>query len=138
MRSIINILQNDATLVALLGNANQIGMNIIEQGKKTPYVVVDVEDSQPTNTFREASDLDFVHFTVFSVADRPFTNGAVVGADEVGKAVRTALDYVAAGTYDGEVITRCTFERGGRIQEDRIANKMQITREDEYLLSVRP
>lgn len=138
MRSIINILQNDSALVALLGDANQIGMNFIKQGKKTPYVVVDVEDRTTTNTFREASDLDFVRFTVFSVADRSYTNGSVIGADEIGKAVRNAIDYVAAGTYDGETITRCTLERGGQMQEDRIANKTQITREDEYLLSVRP
>ena len=138
MRSIINILQNDSTLVSLLGGANKIGMNVIGQTTKTPYVVVDVEDRNPTNSFDSDGNLDFVRFTVFSVADITFTSGSVVGADEIGNAVRSAINYVAAGTYDGETIDRCTLERGGQMQEDRIANKPQITREDEYLLIVRP
>lgn len=140
MRSVINILQNDTNLTNLIGGANKIGMNLIGQTIKTPYVVVDVEERTPTTAFREPSDLDFVRFTVFSVADLTFSYGSVVGADEVGKAVRAALDKAnaIAGTYDGETITRCVLERGGQIQEDRIANKPQITREDEYILSVRP
>ena len=141
MRSIINILENDAALTALIG-ANKVGMNIISQSVKTPYVVVDVEDSESTNSFDAPSDLDFVRLTVFSVGERPFTDSddaTAIGADEVAKSVRAAIDLgnAIAGTYDGETITRCTHERMGGIHEDRVANKTQITRTDEYLLSVR-
>jgi hypothetical protein len=138
MRSIIYILQNDSTLVSLLGGANKIGMNVIGQTVKTPYVVVDVEDTTPTNSFEKDARVDYVRFTVYSVGDITFTSGSIVGADEIGDAVRNAINYVAAGTYDGETIARCTLERGGKIQEDRIANKPQITREDDYMLIVRP
>jgi len=138
LRSIVNILKNDATLVALLGSADRVRTNYASQTQKTPFVIVDLEDSIPTNTFRTASDLDFERLVISSVADRAFTSGSEVGADEIGVAVRNAIDYVAAGTYDGEVLLRCTYERGSGMTEDRIANKPQITRTDEYLISIRP
>ena len=132
-------MQNDVNLTTLLGGSDKIGINVIGHSKKTPYVVVDVEERTPSNTFRTASELDFVRFTVYSVADLSFSSGYVVGADDVGQAVRAAIDKAngIAGTYDGETITRCVLVRGGQMQEDRIANKPQITREDEYELSVR-
>lgn len=130
-------MKNDAALTTLLGSSDKVRMNVAGQAQKVPYVVVDVEDIQPTNTFRAASDLDFVRITVNSVSDRPYTDANRVGAYEVSQAVRTALDYVAAGSYDGETITRCTYERGAGIQEDRIANGIRISVDDEYILSVR-
>ena len=138
MRSIINILQNDSALVSLLGGANKIGMDLIDQTTLTPYVVLGVEDVDNTNTFREPSDLNFVRFTVFSVAALSFTSGSVVGAEQIGVAVMNAINFVAAGTYDGETITRCTWERGGPTSNSGLANNPKITKEDEYLLSVRP
>ena len=114
-------------------------MNLIDQTIKAPYITLDVEDTDPTNAFVESSDLDFVRFTVFCVADLSFTSGSTVGADEVSKAVRSAIDKAnaIAGTYNGETITRCTLERGGQFQNNSIANKPQITKEDEYILSLR-
>ena len=138
MRSIINILQNDSALVALLGSANKIGMNVIGQTTLTPYVVVDQEDGNPTNSFDKDGELDFIRFTVESVAALSFTSGSVVGADEVGRAVRSALNYVTPGTYDSEVVERIQIERIGQLQEDRTANKPQVTKEDEYMLTTRP
>jgi hypothetical protein len=137
MRSIINILQNDLSLTTLIGGSTKIGANLIGQTKKAPYVVVDLEDTEVTNTFRSSSGVDFERLIITSVADLTFTSGSIVGADEVSNAVKAALNYVAAGTYDGETITRCTFQRGGRMSEDRMANKPQISKEDEYLLTVR-
>ena len=138
MRSIIYILQNNAALTNLLGGATKIGMNTIGQTTKTPYVVVDVEDRTTTNTFDSDGGLDFVRITVSCVADLSFTSGSVVGADEIGNAVRTAINYVAAGTYDGEVLNRCTLERSLSMQENRTANKPSVTREDEYLAIIQP
>lgn len=139
MRSIMNILENDSALTTLIG-ANKVGMGDVPQGTKAPFVVVEVEDSESTNTFDAVSDLDFVRFTVFSVADRPFTYTKTVGAEEVAKAVRAALDLgnSIAGTYDGEAITRCTHERMGGFFSSQRANKAQYERLDEYRLSVRP
>lgn len=136
-KAVLNILKNNATLTTVLGSSAKVRMNVASQTQKVPYVVLEVEDVQPTNTFKEASDLDFVRFTISSVSDRPYTDATRVGAYEVAQAVRNALDYVAAGTYDGETITRCTYERGAGIQEDRLANGLRITVDDEYILSVR-
>ncbi len=136
MRAIINILRNNTALTTLLGGVDQIGANIIGQTKNTPYVVVDLEDSTITNTFKETNALDMERITIFSVADQGFTNGSTIGADEVSVAVRRALDYVS-GTFDGEIVERCTLQRGLPMREDRISNKPQITKEDEYLLVVR-
>lgn len=129
-------MKNDAALIALLGSANKVRSGTVGQGVKKPYVVVDVEDSIPTNTFDAGSDLDFTSITIFSVSDRAYSNSNGVGVDEISKAVRTALDYVSAGTYNGETIARCTFQRSGSMQEDRIANNVQVTKEDEYLVSI--
>jgi len=136
VRSVINILQNDAALVAILGNANQIGMNVIGQTKKAPYVVVDVKQRTQTNTFREASTLDFITVMVSSVADLTFTSGSTIGAFELGNAVRDALDFATPGTYDSEDLARCIFDGGGQTHEDRIANKKQFKREDNYLVTL--
>lgn len=138
MRSIINILQNNTALTTLLGGSSKIGMNLIGQGVKAPYVTVDQEDGLPTNSFDKDGNLDFIRFTVESVADLSFTSGSIVGADEVGRAVRAALNYVTPGTYDSEVVERVQIERIGQLQEDRISNKPQITKEDEYMLTTRP
>ena len=138
MRSIINILQNNTALTTLIGGADKIGINIIGQTVKTPYVTVDAEERTPTNAFDQDAKLDYVRFTVHSVADLTFTSGSIVGADEIGNAVRNAINYVSPGTYDGETIARCTIQRGGQMQEDRISNKPQITREDDYLVLIRP
>jgi len=138
LRAIVNILQNDTALVALLGNANKIGSNVIGHGEQTPYVVVDQEDTEPNNTFRSGSELDFTRITIFCVADLTFTSGSTIGADNLGEAVRNAIDIAGGirGTYDGVDLRRCTRESGGQMQEDRIANKPQITREDGYLLVI--
>lgn len=136
-KAIITILKADATLTTLLGSSDKVRMNVASQTQKVPYVVVDIEDVEPTNAFREASDLDFVRFTVSCVSDRPYTDATRAGAYEVSQAVRNALDYVSAGTYGGDVITRCTFERGGGMQEDRLSDGLRITVDDEYKLSLR-
>ena len=135
-KAIINILKNDAALTALLGSNTKVRLGFIAQELKKPYVIVDIEDSTPTNTFDAGSDLDFTSLTVFSVSDRTYSNANGVGADEISKAVRAAIDYVAKGTYGGETISRCRFQRSGGIREDRIANNVQVTKEDEYLISV--
>ena len=135
-KAIVNILKNDSALTTLLGSSDKIRTSFIAQTIKKPYVVVDIEDSNPTNTFREASDLDFLRLTISSVADRAYTNSDGVGATEIAAAVRTAIDYVAAGTYNGETISRCTFQRSGYMHEDRMANNVQITKEDEYLVTI--
>lgn len=137
-KAIVTILKANSALTTLLGSSDKVRMNIASQSQKVPYVVVDIEDVQPTNTFRASSDLDFMRFTVSSVSDRPYTDATRVGAYEVSQAVRNALDYVAAGTYGGSVVTRCTFERSAGMQEDRLANGVRITVDDEYILSVRP
>lgn len=136
-RAIVNILKNDAALTALLGSNTKVRTGTVAQGVEKPYVIVDIEDSDPTNSFDAASDLDFVRLTISSVSDRYYTNDNGVGTTEIAKAVRNAIDFVSAGTYGGETITRCTFERSGFIHEDRLSNNVQITKEDEYLVSVR-
>jgi hypothetical protein len=135
-KAIVNILKNDSALTTLLGSNDKIRTNTIAQSVKKPYVIVDIEDSNPTNTFREPSDLDFVRLTISSVADRAYTNANGVGVTEIAAAVRTAIDYVAAGTYNGETIARCTFQRSGYMHEDRMANNVQFTKEDEYLVTI--
>ena len=135
-KGIINILKNDSALTTLLGSADKVRTGFVAQEVTKPYVIVDVEDVEPTNSFDAASDLDFVRLTVYSVADRFYTNANGSGASEIGDAVRTAIDYVAAGTYNGEAIKRCTFERSVGMAEDRMANNVQITREDEYLVTI--
>lgn len=137
-KAVLNILKNNSALMTLLGNSDKVRMAIASQGQKPPYVAIDVEDVEPTNTFDAPSDLDFVRLMISSVSSRPYTNTEGVGAKEVSEAVRNALDYVAAGTYGGEQITRCTYERGSGPFEDRIANGVRITVDDEYLVSVRP
>lgn len=136
-KAIGTILKANAALTTILGSSNKVRMNIASQSQKIPYVVIDIEDTDPTNTFRDASDLDFMRFTVSSVSDRPYTDATRAGAYEVSKAVRNALDYVTAGTYGGDTITRCTFERSGGMIEDRLANGVRITVDDEYILSLR-
>jgi len=136
-KAIVNILKNDAALTALLGSNTKVRLGFIAQELKKPYVVVDIEDSTPTNTFDAGSDLDFTSLTVFSVSDRTYSNANGVGADEISKAVRAAIDYVAAGTYGGETITRCTFQRSSGVREDRLANNVQVTKTDDYLVSIR-
>lgn len=137
MRSAIAILKADSTLTTALGGAAKVRANVASQGNQTPFVIVDVEDSQSNYTFDTRADIDHTRLVVMTVADRTFTDSAGDGATDLAKLVRDALENASPGTYAGEEFIRCDRTRH-QVQEDRLADKPQITVEEEYLLVVRP
>ena len=136
MRALINILSNDTSVTDLLADgANSVFSVEAPQGAKLPYVIVDVEDGTPYNTMSTASTLDRNNIRVFSIAERLFTSGSVVGADDLSKAVRDSIDYVPRGVYDGESLEHCSYQ-GESNYSNKLSNKPQTTVEQDYFLSI--
>lgn len=136
MRSIINILSNDATIQGLVGT--KVFAIEATQGAEMPYLIVDIEDSTPSYTKDATSDLDILDVRVLSVAEYLYTGADnVVGADDLSKAVRAAIDQVAPGVYDGENLKLCNYQNGLNYST-RITNKEQRVVEQNYLLSIEP
>ena len=137
MRSILWLLKNDASLATMLGGSNKVRMLTASQEMKVPYVVLDIEDSDSTNSYNGSGNLDMVMLTVSCVSDRPYSDQNRVGADDVERKVRSIIDGVAPGNYGGEDLLQCNH-RDFTMQEDRISNGVRIYKDAEYMVVVRP
>ena len=137
MRSILYILKNNADLVQMLGGKAKIRTNVASQSQKPPYVVLDLEDSQSFNSYDSSANVDYLRVTISCVSDRPYSDQNNVGADDVERMVRKAIDHIAKGVYGGEELLFCHHQETS-MQEDRIANSIRIYKDAEYLVGVRP
>lgn len=101
MKSILNILENDVTLTALLTDgADGVFIDREPQEATPPYVVVmsDIDDS---NVTFNGENLDMLSVRVFSLSEQKYTANSINGAQEVADAVRSAL-VGSKGTHGGE------------------------------------
>ena len=129
-------MQNDPTVLSLIGSADKVYALEATQGAKMPYLIVDVEDSTPNYTKDAPSDLDTLDVRVLSYGEYLYTGtDSVVGADDLSKAVRSAIDQVAPGVYGGEDLKLCNFQNSLNYST-RITNKEQRVVEQNYLLSI--
>lgn len=136
MKSVITILSTTTAVTDLLADgASSVFTVEAVQGAKLPYLIVDIEDSTPNNSKSGDSTLDMNNLRVFSIAERHYTNGSVVGAYDLSEEVRSAISYVARGTYGGENLEHCSFQ-GQSNYSNKLPNKPQTTVEQDYLLSV--
>ena len=104
MRGVINILENDATLAAMLGDgANSVFSDIATQGESIPYVIAHTTEIVPTNTFGGSAPMDEVFVSVLSISDRKYSSGGVSGSFDMAARIRTLLE-AASGTYASDVI----------------------------------
>lgn len=126
MKGVANILENDATTIALLNDgANSIFKIIAEQTAGVPHLIIEEEDINPNPTMTGASTIDDVQTRILCVSDRLYTGDGVGGASEVSDAVRSALDSVS-GAYDGEEIVDIDFEGQSTFTEGELDHTRTI------------
>ena len=109
MKGVITLLQNDATLIAMLNSgANSVFSIDAPQGEKTPHIVMDGGDKEPLGTF-SATSTDEVRITIYSISRYLYNSGANIGSYEIANRIRTILDEYS-GTSNGEVYSKITLE----------------------------
>jgi hypothetical protein len=136
LKSILTILSTTTAVTDLLADgASSVFAVEAVQGAKLPYLIVDIEDSTPNNTKSGDSTLDMNNLRVFSIAERLYTNGSTVGANNLSDEVRSAIAYVARGVYGGESLEHCSWQ-GQTNYSNKLPNKPQTTVEQDYILSI--
>lgn len=104
MKGVSNILSNDATVSGLVGN--RIYANTRLQGDVLPAITLQSTNTEPYATKSGVSTLDDITIQVISYSDSLYESD---GAITLSQAVRSALDRVARGTYNGETIQSINF-----------------------------
>lgn len=132
MKGVINILANDATLVALLasGADSVFGLDA-PQGESVPHVIVTTIEETPLNNYSD-TNCDDLRVQVLSISDAQYTGGSYTGAVEVSEAVRTAL-VNTTGTHDGDTIAEILLESASTV----LATPTRVEREQIYSIMKR-
>lgn len=108
MRSLVNILQNNSSVTALLKKgADSVFAEFSPQTEYVPYLVVELMEEEEQNT-ASTTVLTIARARVFCVSDRLYTDGTS-GAYDIGSLVRAAL-VGQAGTFNNETITQVNLE----------------------------
>lgn len=123
--AIVQILLADAPVVAIVGN--KVYRNEAPQGQSLPYVIIEVENVDPSNTKEAVSSADYVFLNVISYA------ATQAELDTLSEAVRTALDYKAAGTYGGIVMNQLRFQSENDFDEE-IENRKVYAVDQSYMM----
>jgi ketol-acid reductoisomerase len=109
MRSIINILENDAAVTALLKNGSQsVFAEFASQAERIPHLVVELMEEEEMNTMSPTVSTE-ARCRVFSVSDRLYTDDGVSGAFDMGVLVRAGL-VGQSGTFNSETIDQVNLE----------------------------
>jgi ketol-acid reductoisomerase len=109
MRSIINILENDAAVTALLNNGSQsVFAEFASQAERIPHLVVELMEEEEMNTMSPTVSTE-ARCRVFSVSDRLYTDDGVSGAFDMGVLVRAGL-VGQSGTFNSETIDQVNLE----------------------------
>lgn len=117
MKNVLNILQNDTTLIALLNDgADGIYVSKALRTDRPPYLVVNERLLNPANSSDSGASNGMWEYFVLSFAH----NFATVKS--VADAVSSALDNVTSQTLDGEWLQWCRLENQDtdHIKEDNI------------------
>lgn len=101
MKSIISILENDSSLNGLIGS-NKVFTGFVPQEVQSPHITVKYSIEDPHNS-GTGQNLDELKARIFIESEKEYTDGAVIGAFEIGEAVRSAL-HGFKGTSEGQVI----------------------------------
>jgi hypothetical protein len=109
--------------------ASRVQRNEAPQGQVEPYVIVEVENTEPSPTKGAASSVDYVTLSVFTYSSNLAT------LDTLTEAVRAALDEKAAGTYGEVVINQLRFEGESDFNEE-IDNRELYCVEQTYRMRV--
>ena len=109
MRSLVNILENDAAVTALLADgAGSVNVEYASQTDAVPYIVVELMEEEETNTMSNTIATE-ARARVFSVSNRLYTAAGTSGAFNIAQLVRTGL-VGQAGTFNGETIKQVNLE----------------------------
>ncbi len=70
------------------------------QAKNPPYIVLDLDGGNPSETKMAASQLDYYNIAVSCYSSTPYTkSGGAVGAFNMSELVRSLLDFHSSGNY---------------------------------------
>jgi ketol-acid reductoisomerase len=109
MRSIINILENDAAVTGLLNNGSEsVFAEFASQAERIPHIVVELMEEEEMNTMSTTVSTE-ARCRVFSVSDRLYTDDGVSGAYDMGVLVKADL-VGQSGTFNNETIKQVNLE----------------------------
>jgi hypothetical protein len=100
--AIYDILRNDSGVAALV--AARIYPEIAPQNVAYPFVLYMVDEVNPTLVKDGVSSLDVIQVVITCFSQSYDTTHSIASA------VRSALDGLAAGTYQGNSIQSCRFQ----------------------------
>jgi hypothetical protein len=116
MRSIVNILENNGAVTALLHNGGlSVNSELVPQSDRVPYIVVELMEEEEQNTM-SSTVLTIARARVFTVSDRAYTDSEGGGVLDISALVRIAL-VGQSGTFDTETIDQVNLESTSRFNE---------------------
>lgn len=127
--ALINILKNDAMLAALIGT--RVHLLELPQGATLPSILVRGQDIEPSDTKDGVSTLD-TEFIQVLMYGQDLNQLIIV----IEARVRTLLDRIIGGTYNGVVIQSSQFQDRDTFLE-QIDNNSIYTVEHIYKVRVK-
>lgn len=118
----------------LAGGANSVRTIRERQGEQVPYIVVDRDLVNPNDT-QQGQPMQEWEFRVNIVSDIAYTDGAKIGAWNIGENVKSAL-HGASGTYDNVVVADVVFDRQTH-QLFNSTNEVRVQVEQVYTVYIR-
>jgi hypothetical protein len=135
MQSIHTILRASTAVTDLLADGADSVMHLMEtQGGRNPYICID-SDGEPLGTFEDTVTEEEINLTITIISDWQYTNGANVGAWNIGQQVKALLE-VSTGTYGLEEIKKINYQ-GYNIQQFNNAARDKVLLEQEYQVFVK-